>query len=157
MPASTALVRATGVPRRVARAGPVAWLLAGVGLGAAALFIGTSAHRWPTATALAGVLAIVLAVRTAQAGVYLERAGLRCITWCVTHRVPLAEVTRVRAVGSPLLGAARHLSVLAVERGPGRAVVLRALVGRTGTVTRVAAQVEALRSAPEPAPVAAEG
>jgi hypothetical protein len=143
------------VPRRVARAGPVAWLLAACGLGLAALFIGTSAHRWPTATALAGVLALVLAVRTAQAGVYVEGAGLRCITWCVTHRVPVAQITRIRPVGTGVPGAAHHLAVLAIERGTRRTVVLGALVGPASGVRRVAARLEGLR--PAPVPLAADG
>jgi hypothetical protein len=146
-----------GLPRRVARAGPVAWLLAGCGLALAALFISTSAHRWPTATAVAGVLSIVLAVRTAQAGVYVEGAALRCITWCVTHRVPLAQITRIRPAGTGLPGAARHLAVLAVERGPRRAVVLGALVGPASGVARVAARLDALRAAASPVPLAADG
>jgi hypothetical protein len=155
---TTATDRGPGVPRRVARAGAVAWALAGGGLGLAALFIGTSAHRWPTATALAGVLALVLAVRTARAGVYVERADLRCATWWVTHRVPLDEVTRVRAIGYPPTGAARRrLAVLAIERGPRRVVVLRALVGPVDAVGRVAARVDALRSAPGGVAVAAAG
>ena len=157
MAGSPAVDRDAAVPRRVARAGPVAWLLAGCALGLAVLFIGTSAHRWPTATAVAGVLAITFAVRTAQAGIYVEGAGPRCITWGVTHRVLLAQVTRVRPAGTGVPGAARHLAVLAIERGPRRAVVLGALVGPASGVRRVAARLEALLAAPAPLPLAADG
>lgn len=135
------------VRRRLLRAGPLAWLLGGYWVGMCALVVALEAQVRPLAASVAGALGLALLVRIALMGVVWDGRELRCVSWLVTRRVPAHDVTAVRVVGysgfANRFSVSGMLSMLVVERGSARPVVLRGTIARAATVARAARDVEA--------------
>lgn len=154
-PASQQVPRRTS-RRRLARNGPIAWALGGYWVGMCALVVALEARTAPVAAWAAGLLGLALVVRMARMGVFWDGRVLRCVSWLVTRRVPVGDVAAVRAVGysgfANRFSVSGMLSVLVVERGSARPVVLRGTIARAATVKRVARGVEgvALGAADDP-------
>lgn len=144
-PASQQVPRRTS-RRRLARNGPIAWALGGYWVGMCALVVALEARTAPVAAWAAGLLGLALVVRMARMGVFWDGRVLRCVSWLVTRRVPVGDVAAVRAVGysgfANRFSVSGMLSVLVVERGSARPVVLRGTIARAATVKRVARGVE---------------
>lgn len=133
--------------RRLTRTGPLGWLLGSYWVGMSAIVVGLSAEQLPVWSAVVGALGIALVLRMSVMGVYMDGGELRCVSWLVTRRVPLDCVTAVRVVGYSGFGNgfsdSRMLSMLVVERGSGRAVVLRGTFSRPLTAKRAARSIDA--------------
>lgn len=132
--------------RRIARAGPLAWVFTGWWVAVAAMVVALEGRDHPGAAALVGVLAVLLIGRTARCGIVARDGELRCATWFRTLRVPAAEVVQVRAVGyagfASEFATSGYLAVPQVRLRSGRTVTLRALVARASRVKRVTRGVE---------------
>jgi hypothetical protein len=102
-----------------------------------ALFVGLSARHLPLLSIVVGALGVALTARMAVMGVYTNGRELRCVSWFVSTRVPLAHVTAVRVVGYSGFGNrfsdSLLLSMLVIDREPDRAIVLRGTFGRFST------------------------
>lgn len=144
------------VRRRLLRAGPLAWLLGGYWVGMCALVVALEAQIRPLAASVAGALGLALLVRIALMGVVWDGRELRCVSWLVTRRVPADDVTAVRVVGysgfANRFSVSGMLSMLVVERGSARPVVLRGTIARAATVAHAARDVEAALGAAGAAP-----
>lgn len=123
--------------RRLVRNGPLAWLLGAYWVGMSVLFAGLSARHLPLLSIVVGALGVALTARMAVMGVYTNGRELRCVSWFVSTRVPLAHVTAVRVVGYSGFGNrfsdSLLLSMLVIDREPDRAIVLRGTFGRFST------------------------
>jgi hypothetical protein len=132
--------------RRLVRNGPLAWLLGAYWVGMSALFVGLSASHLPLLSIVVGALGVALTARMAVMGVYTNGRELRCVSWFVSTRVPLAHVTAVRVVGYSGFGNGFSdsliLSMLVLEKDPGRAIVLRGTVSRFSTGKRHARGID---------------
>lgn len=132
--------------RRLVRNGPLAWLLGSYWVGVCALAVGLSARERPLVSTAVGVLGVALIARMAVMGVDTDGRELRCVSWFVSWRVPVDDVTAVDVVGysgfGNRFGDSRVLSVVVIRRSPGRDVVLRGSIARFSTGKRHARLIE---------------